>query len=78
METPPVLSLADCLNTLVFTATGDGNLLLDVGLNELGEIPSNQVERFLQIGERLKKYGFTIYGTRGGLLRYNSRSQDKG
>ena len=50
METRPVLSLADCLRTLVFTATGDGNLLLDVGTNELGEIPSNQAEHFLQIG----------------------------
>ena len=62
----PVLSLEECLRTLVLTATGDGNLLLDVGPNELGEIPTNQAERFLQIGEWLKKYGFTIYGTRGG------------
>ena len=62
----PVLSLEECVRTLVLTATGDGNLLLDVGPNELGEIPSNQSDRFLQIGEWLKKYGFTIYGTRGG------------
>jgi alpha-L-fucosidase len=61
--------VAECLRYLIACATGGGNLLLDVGPDELGEIPANQADRFLQIGQWLKKYGDTIYGTRGGPIR---------
>ncbi len=68
----PCKPLEECLRFLIFSATGDGNLLLDVGPNELGEIPDNQAERFRQIGQWLAKYGATIYGTRGGPLGNNA------
>ncbi|MDQ2863891.1 MAG: alpha-L-fucosidase, partial [Bacteroidota bacterium] len=47
-------------------ATGDGNLLLDVGPDATGVIPTDQSERLLQMGGWLKKYGASIYGTHGG------------
>jgi alpha-L-fucosidase len=59
-------SLKECIQTLVRCAGGDGNLLLNVGPMPDGEIEDRQVERLLQIGEWLKKYGDTIYKTRGG------------
>jgi len=65
----PARPLNECLRYLIFSATGDGNLLLDVGPNELGEIPETQAERFHQIGQWLGKYGATVYGTRGGPIR---------
>jgi alpha-L-fucosidase len=61
-----VKSFPECIQTLVSCASGDGNLLLDVGPNPLGEIPANQAERLLEIGKWLDKYGDSIYGTRGG------------
>ncbi len=59
-------SFDECVHALVSCAVGDGNLLLDVGPNQLGEIPADQSSRLLQMGDWLKKYGASIYGTRGG------------
>jgi alpha-L-fucosidase len=64
-----VKPFADCMRILLGCATGDGNLLLDVGPNPLGEIPADQTERLSQMGEWLKKYGASIYDTRGGPYR---------
>lgn len=61
-----VRSNRECINSLVGCATGDGNLLLDVGPDATGKIPADQTTRLLQMAEWLKKYGQTIYGTRGG------------
>lgn len=61
-----VQSFDECINTLVSCATGDGNLLLDVGPDPTGIIPADQSERLLQMGEWLRKYGAGIYGTHGG------------
>ena len=47
-------------------ATGDGNLLLDVGPNALGEIPADQAGRLREMGGWMRKNGESIYGTRGG------------
>ncbi|MBR9998997.1 MAG: alpha-L-fucosidase [Cyclobacteriaceae bacterium] len=58
----------ECIQTLVRTAGGDGNLLLNVGPKPDGTIEERQAERLKEIGEWLKKYGETIYGTRGGPL----------
>ncbi|MDF2514834.1 MAG: Alpha-L-fucosidase [Sphingobacterium sp.] len=41
-------------------------LLLDVGPNALGVIPEHQSARLKEIGHWLKKYGESIYATRGG------------
>ena len=59
-------TLKQCLQTLVYCAGGDGNLLLNVGPMPTGEIENRQVERLKEIGAWMKKYGQTIYGTRGG------------
>jgi alpha-L-fucosidase len=59
-------SLRECLRTLVLSAGGDGNLLLNVGPMPDGRIESRQVERLKEMGDWLAQYGDTIYGTRGG------------
>jgi len=64
-----VKSFTQCMKNLLGCASGDGNLLLDVGPNALGVIPVDQVGPLSQMGEWLKKYGVTIYGTRGGPFR---------
>jgi alpha-L-fucosidase len=50
----------------VSCATGDGNLLLGVGPDALGEIPADQAGRLHQMGAWMQKYGESIYGTHGG------------
>lgn len=62
-------SLAECVQMLVTCVTGDGNLLLNVGPLPSGEIEPQQVEVLKQLGEWLRKYGESIYGTRGGPFR---------
>lgn len=59
-------SLKECIDILVRTVGGDGNLLLNVGPMPTGEIEPRQVERLKEIGAWLEKYGKTIYNTRGG------------
>lgn len=59
-------SLKQCLQTLVLCAGGDGNLLFNVGPTPEGIIEPRQVNRLREMGVWLRKYGETIYGTRGG------------
>jgi alpha-L-fucosidase len=59
-------SLSECLETLVRCAGGDGNLLFNVGPMPDGRIEPRQVKRLEEMGDWLKQYGETIYGTRGG------------
>jgi alpha-L-fucosidase len=59
-------SLKDCLQTLIKTASGNGNLLFNVGPMMDGRMEQRQVERLQQMGSWLKKYGESIYGTNGG------------
>jgi len=66
-----IKSLQQCLQTLILTAGGDGNLLLNVGPMPTGEIESRQVERLKEMGEWLGKYGESVYGTRGGPWKPN-------
>ncbi len=61
-----VKSLEQCLHTLIRCAGGDGNLLLNVGPKPDGTIEPLQIQRLREIGQWLKEYGYTIYGTRGG------------
>lgn len=61
-----VKSFENCINTLVGCVTGDGNLLLDVGPDPTGVIPADQTARILEMGAWLRKYGVSVYGTRGG------------
>jgi len=59
-------SLRECLQTLVTCAGGDGNLLLNVGPMPDGRIEPRQVERLREMGRWLKRYGKSLYATRGG------------
>ncbi len=62
----PPYSLRESLTLLSRCATGDGNMLLNVGSKPDGTIPEDQAERLAEIGAWLGKYGECIYGTRGG------------
>jgi len=64
-----VKPFAECIRNLVACATGDGNLLLDVGPDSFGVIPADQTDRLSQIGDWIRKYGFSVYGTEGGPFR---------
>jgi alpha-L-fucosidase len=61
--------IKQCIDSLVMCATGDGNLLLNVGPTASGEIETPQAERLREMGAWLAKYGESIYGTRGGPIR---------
>jgi alpha-L-fucosidase len=61
-----VKSLEQCLHNLIRSAGGDGNLLFNVGPRPDGTIEPLQVGRLKEMGQWLKKYGYSIYGTRGG------------
>jgi alpha-L-fucosidase len=58
-----------CIAILVQCVTGDGNLLLNVGPMPNGEIEPRQVAVLKKVGQWMKKYGESIYGTRGGPFR---------
>jgi alpha-L-fucosidase len=62
----PMKSLAECLQTLVRCAGGDGNLLFNVGPTPEGLIEPAQVARLKEMGAWLAKHGESVYGTRGG------------
>jgi len=62
-------SLKQCIDTLVRVVGGDGNLLFNVGPMPDGRFEPRQVERLKEMGDWLKQYGQTIYGTRGGPFR---------
>ena len=58
--------LKECIDILVTCAGRGGNLALNTNPMPDGRIEERQEKRFLQIGQWLKKYGESIYGTRGG------------
>ena len=59
-------SLQQCIQTLVKTVGGDGNLLFNVGPMPDGRIEPRQVARLKEMGNWLRQYGRSIYATRGG------------
>jgi alpha-L-fucosidase len=59
-------SLQECVETLIRTVGGDGNLLLNVGPMPDGRIEPRQADRLKEVGAWLAKYGEGIYGARGG------------
>jgi alpha-L-fucosidase len=59
-------SLKESLQTLAGTAGGNGNLLYNVGPMADGRMELRQVQLLQQMGDWLKKYGESIYGTSGG------------
>lgn len=61
-----IKTVQECIQTLVKTAAGNGNLLFNVGPMPDGRIEARQVETLQQMGAWLKKYGESIYSTKGG------------
>jgi alpha-L-fucosidase len=61
-----IKSTSMCISMLIGCASGDGNLALDFGPCSDGTIFPAVKERYLGMGQWLKKYGETIYKTRGG------------
>jgi alpha-L-fucosidase len=59
-------SLKECIQTLLYTLGGDGNLLFNVGPMPDGRIEPRQVERLMEMGQWVHKYSDAMYGTRGG------------
>ncbi|MBB6110065.1 alpha-L-fucosidase [Mucilaginibacter lappiensis] len=59
-------SLKQCIQTLVTTAAGNGNLLFNIGPAMDGHIEARQVKRLQEMGDWLKQYGESIYSTQGG------------
>lgn len=51
---------------LVRAAGRDANLLLNIGPQPDGKLPAAALERLKKMGKWLKRYGESIYGTRGG------------
>ena len=58
----------EIIRTLVRTAGRNGNLLINVGPRPDGCLPDEAVERLRGLGEWMRQYGETIYGTRGGII----------
>ena len=59
-------SYEEILTTLLKTVGGGGNLLLNVGPMLDGRIEQRQIDRLKQVGDWLKEYGESVYGTTGG------------
>jgi len=64
-----IKTAATCIRMLQQCATGDGNLLLNVGPMPDGRIEPRQVAVLREVGAWLGLYGESIYGTRGGPFR---------
>ena len=62
----------ECIQTLVQTVGGGGNLLLNVGPMADGRIEQRQKDRLKAVGDWLKVYGDAVYGTRGGPFMPNN------
>lgn len=56
------------IHYLVKAAGRNANLLMNVGPQPDGCLPEIAVDRLSEMGEWLKEYGETIYGTRGGII----------
>ncbi len=59
-------SVKELVHYLVKAAGNNANFLLNVGPRPDGTIQPEQVERLAGMGKWLKKYGESVYGTRGG------------
>jgi alpha-L-fucosidase len=61
-------SKEECIQTLIRTVGGGGNLLLNIGPMADGRIEQRQSDLLIQMGDWLEDYGETVYGTQGGPL----------
>ena len=56
------------IHYLVKAAGKNANLLMNIGPQPDGELPAVALERLSEVGEWMKTYGETIYGTRNGIV----------
>lgn len=56
------------IHYLVKAAGMNANLLMNIGPQPNGELPAISVKRLKEMGEWMKTYSETIYGTRGGIV----------
>jgi alpha-L-fucosidase len=56
------------IHYLVGAAGRNANLLMNIGPQPNGELPDVSVQRLKEMGEWMKVYGETVYGTRGGAV----------
>jgi len=61
-----LMSADECIRILVRCVGQGGNLALDCGPRPDGRIDPEAQKNYLAIGKWLKKFGYSIYGTRGG------------
>lgn len=57
---------------IVKAAGKNANLLMNIGPQPNGELPSIAIERLQKVGKWMRRYGETIYGTRGGMVKPHS------
>lgn len=62
-------STDDLIRLLVNTAGKGANLLINIGPQANGELPAIALDRLKGLGEWMRTYGETIYGTTGGDLK---------
>ncbi len=61
-------SVRSIIHLLVKAAGNNANLLLNVGPRPNGELPAEAVAHLKEVGDWMRVYGGTLYGTRGGLV----------
>ncbi len=61
-----IKSAKECIQMLVKTAAGGGNLLLNISPMMDGRIEQRQIDRLQAMGRWLERYGESVYGTAGG------------
>ncbi len=62
-------STDDIIRLLVNTSGKGANLLLNIGPQPNGELPSLALDRLKHLGEWMNTYGETLYGTKAGPLK---------
>lgn len=62
-------STKELIQRLVRAAGMNANFLLNLGPQPNGKLPQKALDRLKEIGEWTSKYGETIYGTRGGIVK---------
>lgn len=64
-----IKSVKKILTQLINCVGGDGNYLLSIGCKPDGSIAENEAQRMKEVGAWLKKYGESIYATKGGIWK---------
>jgi alpha-L-fucosidase len=62
----PLKSKKNIIDMITATACGNGNLLLSWGPKWNGAFDPVQIDRLVEVGHWLKRYGYSIYNTKGG------------